>query len=156
MYSKPSFQINLFRNMEVEDPQYETKIRCPDQTKYNIRTDSITVRESKGNKNFLVIQRPINGYLKLKIFCYFCEKYYRLKIHSKDNSFRKRRFNLIIYGIIGVFFWFITFQIIQYIGWIFIFIKMIGNLKDNFVEASNRHEARIIRKWKPTEIEQSD
>lgn len=154
MYSKPSFQDNLFDRVDVDIEEFEVSIKCPKKnrsiTKHNYSTRSrITT-----TKNFYIIKRPIRGNLRLKLFCHFCEKYYYLKIKSEERQKRKKKLHFLTYLLLMLSFWYSNLPIgfVRYIVWIYLFYKVYQTINISFVGASKKHIARIVRIWEPTKV----
>ncbi|MCE7734086.1 MAG: hypothetical protein GPJ54_04350 [Candidatus Heimdallarchaeota archaeon] len=140
----------------MTEEEFEVSVKCPKRKKSVISHNYASMHRIKNKKNFYVIKRPTRGNLRLKLFCYFCENYYHLKINSEEGQKRKKQLQFIIYIILALTFWYsnLPIGVVRYTVWAYLFYKIYRSLNISFVNGSKNHIARIVRKWEPVQANQ--
>lgn len=137
---------------QVKVPMYDLKIQCEEHQEK--KKGNWILREKATRKTFYPIYQPISGKMRFDMFCYFCEREYRVDIYSKD-SYRDRIMRKIITYLLILY----IYQLYQYMIWNFLQTPffyglaalfgyfILDELRRRFTVATNGHLPRIVRRY---------
>ena len=144
---------------DVEKDVFEINVQCNKIERHwdNKKKKSNKMSYQIGNKKYK-IKRPLAGSLTLELFCQYCDNYFNIGIASKPRikSLRKRR--LLIHPLFSALIYFFFYNIYGLIVYLFFIYKTkpVGILRPDFLKSNNKHETKVVRKYRSIGVSFSD
>jgi len=144
---------------DVEKDVFEINVQCKkiETSNHNKKKKSNKMSYQIGNKKYK-IKRPFVGSLTLELFCQYCDNYYNIRIASKPRIKILRKRRLLIHPLFSALIYLFFYNIYGLLVYLlFIYkTKLMGILRPVFLKSNNKHETKVVRKYRPIGVTFSD